>query len=160
MHPLAIEDLLHVRKAARSKADYYQKHLFLRVLCHSLASDEEMNTPNNSVTHLPRSSSPEPYGDDSDTEDSVGKGDEDEKTMYGSPPSSRFATVRNTPLRTAIHRRTSKDVESSAHTPRANLGVPPITRFSDIEGLQSQVRAALCPSRNLDSSPLSDQEHR
>ncbi|EKM61657.1 uncharacterized protein PHACADRAFT_248392 [Phanerochaete carnosa HHB-10118-sp] len=141
MHPLAIEDLLHTRKAARSKADYYQKHLFLRVLCHSLVSDEEMSTPDNSVTHLPRSSSPEPYDDQSDAEDSVDKDDGDEKTMYGSPPSSRFATARNAPLRAAIQRRFSKDVESSAHAPRANLGVPPIARFSNTEDLQSQTKS-------------------
>lgn len=139
MHPLAIEDLLHVRKTARSKADYYNKHLFLRILCHTLASDEEMATPDNSVTHLPRSSSPEPY-DDEDNEDSVAKDDEDEKTMYGSAPSSRLATIRKTPLRAATNRRMSKDVEAHADAPRA-LGAPPT--FSNFEDLQSQVHATL-----------------
>lgn len=114
MHPLAVEDLLHVRNAARSKADYYQKHLFLRVLCHALLPKDEagMDTPQNSVTHLPRSSSPIPMGD-SDDEDSMAK-NEDDETMYGSLPASRFATKRSGTLTNTVKRRLSKmtDVES------------------------------------------------
>ncbi|KAF8709447.1 CorA-like Mg2+ transporter protein, partial [Rhizoctonia solani] len=40
LHPLAIEDVLHGRKNARSKADYYTKHLFVHVLTHKLARQE------------------------------------------------------------------------------------------------------------------------
>ena len=127
MHPLAVEDLLHAfegRSTLRSKVDYYQKHLFLRVLCHRLSTDEEMNTPDNSVTHLPRSSSPEPYDDESETEDSVAKEDEDEKTAFGG--SSRFTTARVNTLRSAVNRRVSRDVEASGQTTR---GVRPAARY-------------------------------
>ncbi|KAG5642391.1 hypothetical protein DXG03_002849 [Asterophora parasitica] len=43
LHPLAIEDIFHTRSQNRSKADYYSKHLFLRVLCHELGRDEQFN---------------------------------------------------------------------------------------------------------------------
>ncbi|KAJ6562659.1 hypothetical protein B0H19DRAFT_101692 [Mycena capillaripes] len=39
LHPLALEDLFHAHIGARSKADYYAQHLFLRVLCHELGED-------------------------------------------------------------------------------------------------------------------------
>ncbi|VDB86233.1 unnamed protein product [Peniophora sp. CBMAI 1063] len=74
MHPLALEDLLHQRAQARSKADYYAQHMFLRVLTHTLGdnSDNEVSPVSNAssktptwssgttLTNLPRSASPEP----------------------------------------------------------------------------------------------------
>ncbi|KAJ7325877.1 hypothetical protein DFH08DRAFT_787469 [Mycena albidolilacea] len=36
LHLLALEDVFHAHPRARSKADYYAQHLFLRVLCHEL----------------------------------------------------------------------------------------------------------------------------
>ncbi|KAG8690469.1 hypothetical protein FRC11_011415 [Ceratobasidium sp. 423] len=41
LHPLAIEDVLHGRKNARSKADYYTRHLFIHVLTHKLGRQED-----------------------------------------------------------------------------------------------------------------------
>jgi hypothetical protein len=38
MHPLSVEDVLHVGGHTLSKADYYPEHLFIRVLCHTLGS--------------------------------------------------------------------------------------------------------------------------
>ncbi|KAN0135635.1 hypothetical protein V8E53_006526 [Lactarius tabidus] len=73
MHPLSIEDLLHRRGHSRSKADYYPKHLFIRVLCHTLgsstrASESVTNSPAAwsspaAITGLPRSSSPHRFDD-------------------------------------------------------------------------------------------------
>ncbi|KAG8846753.1 hypothetical protein FRB96_001778 [Tulasnella sp. 330] len=40
IHPLAIEDMLHSHQTYSSKADYYSKHLFIRLLCHTLAEDQ------------------------------------------------------------------------------------------------------------------------
>ncbi|KAG8846755.1 hypothetical protein FRB96_001780 [Tulasnella sp. 330] len=40
IHPLAIEDMLHNHQTYSSKADYYPKHLFIRLLCHTLAEDQ------------------------------------------------------------------------------------------------------------------------
>ncbi|KII94236.1 hypothetical protein PLICRDRAFT_101518 [Plicaturopsis crispa FD-325 SS-3] len=61
LHPLALEDVLSVR-STRSKCDYYPKHLFLRMLCHTLGREEDEG-PNmadelETVTDLPRSESP------------------------------------------------------------------------------------------------------
>ncbi|KAG8991832.1 hypothetical protein FRB93_002567 [Tulasnella sp. JGI-2019a] len=39
IHPLAIEDTLHNHQTYSSKADYYSQHLFIRLLCHTLAQD-------------------------------------------------------------------------------------------------------------------------
>ena len=41
LHPLSIEDVLHGRKNARSKADYYSRHLFIHVLTHKLGKQED-----------------------------------------------------------------------------------------------------------------------
>ncbi|KZT07236.1 uncharacterized protein LAESUDRAFT_758642 [Laetiporus sulphureus 93-53] len=78
IHPLAVEDVLHQRGRARSKADYYPKHLFLRLLCHRIGSEDEWLSPDSTLGHLPldipRSESPEPMdekGDDSGTADEV-----------------------------------------------------------------------------------------
>jgi hypothetical protein len=64
MHPLAVEDLLNKSGHALSKADYYPKHLFIRVLCHTLdcaghssQGSEPIVAP--SLTNLPRSASPQ-----------------------------------------------------------------------------------------------------
>ena len=62
MHPLSVEDLLHHRTGhALSKADYYPKHLFIRVLCHTLGSTASQGSGPDApppVTGLPRSASP------------------------------------------------------------------------------------------------------
>lgn len=78
MHPLALEDVLHQRDQSRSKADYYHKHLFLRVLCHELLDpdDDSSYIPphlavprfrdfhparGSTLTEIPRSTSPAPF---------------------------------------------------------------------------------------------------
>ncbi|TFY82441.1 hypothetical protein EWM64_g1576 [Hericium alpestre] len=84
LHPLALEDLLQPRGHARSKADYYSQHLFIRALCHTIASGAGSGWPDGAassassqtLTGLPRSSSPLPldeklgiadhYGEDSE----------------------------------------------------------------------------------------------
>ncbi|EIW87253.1 hypothetical protein CONPUDRAFT_161839 [Coniophora puteana RWD-64-598 SS2] len=82
LHPLALEDILHQRGHARSKADYYPTQLFIRVLCHLLGEEEEDDdlaqcAPEGMST---RASSPEPmrssdyrktYDDDEDTLHSI-----------------------------------------------------------------------------------------
>jgi len=69
MHPLAIEDVIHQHgNNARSKADYYPQHLFLRILCHRLASKDDRSTSDDDSDDpgsidpgkIPRSESPEP----------------------------------------------------------------------------------------------------
>ncbi|KAJ7513039.1 magnesium transporter [Mycena galericulata] len=61
LHPLALDDVLRSHPRARSKADYYAQHLFLRVLCHELADGVAEEPPEASdlmITNLPRSESP------------------------------------------------------------------------------------------------------
>ena len=41
LHLLALEDVLANRGSARSKADYYSKHLSPRVQCHTVQSGDE-----------------------------------------------------------------------------------------------------------------------
>ncbi|KAJ7193572.1 magnesium transporter [Mycena pura] len=41
LHPLALEDVFHGQTRARSKADYYTQHLFLRILFHELDDEDE-----------------------------------------------------------------------------------------------------------------------
>ncbi|KAG8992422.1 hypothetical protein FRB94_011612 [Tulasnella sp. JGI-2019a] len=52
IHPLAIEDMLHNRQTYSSKADYYSQHLFIRLLCHTLA-DEQPHSSQPSDTGSP-----------------------------------------------------------------------------------------------------------
>lgn len=59
---MALEDVFHGHSGNRSKADYYSKHLFLRVLCHELLPEDASDGPP-SFTDAPRSSSPEPIGE-------------------------------------------------------------------------------------------------
>ena len=60
MHPLALENVLQKQAHGRSRADYYPKHLYLHIFSHTLSSDDGTASPNASVTHLPRSESPDP----------------------------------------------------------------------------------------------------
>lgn len=121
MHPLAVEDILHCRKNARSKADYYTKHLFLRVLCHTL--DEDANADADvvqpiSALGIPRSSSPGPMRSDTGGSDSF---DKDQDVPGGEQwittgPSLPMYTSRSSTLRNTIGRRATKqaDIETAA----------------------------------------------
>jgi hypothetical protein len=87
LHPLAVEDVLQSSTRKRSKVDYYPKHLFLCVLCHSLARDGEVipfNTPplSRTFTNLPRSTSPVSFTEkDKRISDEIADNREDERTM-------------------------------------------------------------------------------
>jgi hypothetical protein len=106
LHPLALEDILNQRIQARSKADYYRKHLFLRVLCHTLAPSDDicleslnplltqksplaMNNEN-IITSGARSASPLPMNgfESTDLGRPEGRHDE-EKTVFGIVPTIR-----------------------------------------------------------------------
>ncbi|KAG8906532.1 hypothetical protein FRC00_012530, partial [Tulasnella sp. 408] len=53
IHPLVIEDVIHGRQTYSSKADYYNKHLFIRMLCHTLKADDD-HSPNIIEPNAPR----------------------------------------------------------------------------------------------------------
>ncbi|KAI0779003.1 hypothetical protein BD413DRAFT_490249 [Trametes elegans] len=86
MHPLALEDVLHQRGHARSKADYYPQHLFSPVNIDDVESESESCGKRASDIDL-----------------------DDERTMYGSASASRFSTKRGGTLR---RRFGPNDVES------------------------------------------------
>lgn len=123
LHPLALEDVLHQRGNARSKADYYPQHLFIRTLIHMLADDDD--TESDSISHLPRSDSPEPMGDqdEDESESQFGKlGKEarydvdDERTVFGSANASRLSTMGPS-VRRRFGQSRRKDEESPAAVP-------------------------------------------
>jgi Mg2+ and Co2+ transporter CorA len=97
LHPLAIEDVLHQRDHSRSKADYYTKHLFIRAVCHQLATKEEeilstlMNNTHDGedALHVPRAESPEQM--DEDLEKKLSFADDEYHVTNGV---SRQSTIR------------------------------------------------------------------
>lgn len=107
LHPLALEDVLHQRGHARSKADYYHQHLYLRILCHALAGGDEGSTESVEpmMSDVPRSYSPGPMSEEEEEVVMGGGGGvsgiygsegDEEQTMYGeSAPISRMSTKRS-----------------------------------------------------------------
>ncbi|KAJ6577447.1 magnesium transporter [Mycena capillaripes] len=137
LHPLALEDVFHTRSQNRSKADYYLKHLFLRVLCHELTDSDEpfvsTAAQGSTLTDLPRSDSPTPFNDDDAEMEmrEMGKGDfgEDEKTLRGT------STRRKRPLLPT----TRSDVSTA---PRKRRGATPQTRLSNLSTIRHQAADA------------------
>ncbi|KAF8971808.1 magnesium transporter [Flammula alnicola] len=88
LHPLALEDVFHGHARNRSKADYYTKHLFLRVLCHELVEDDQIFfNASGSFTNAPRSTSPEPMST-SEAELDEKLNESDDAIKYGGTPNS------------------------------------------------------------------------
>lgn len=94
--------MFHTRSGNRSKADYYSRHLFLRVLVHELGDPDAIIDPTRAPAHgstltgAPRSSSPEPIFENGKMEanDAEMAMMEEEGTVYGSSPNSRKSTAR------------------------------------------------------------------
>jgi len=85
LHPLALEDVFHGHSQNRSKADYYTKHLFLRVLCHELVDDASQSgaTDHTQVTNTLRTASPEPMSNSVELEEGDQKLKDSELTQIG-----------------------------------------------------------------------------
>jgi hypothetical protein len=72
LHPLALEEIIHSDSRSHSRAEYYRKHLFLRVLCHEFVDEQHASsTPTPSYTDVPRSASPEPIADFDSTKEKL-----------------------------------------------------------------------------------------
>jgi Mg2+ and Co2+ transporter CorA len=134
LHPLSLEDVLNSRSHNRSKVDYYHKHMFLRVLCHSLASDEDVSPSYDStLTDLPRSSSPVPFSE----KDQAQLEDDEDGTIYNtSATNSRFSTKK---LGGIVKRRPTFDAD-------VEKGVPPpskhrLTQLAEIRDAAREKRA-------------------
>lgn len=115
LHPLAIEDVLHhEHKGGRSKADYYSKHLFLRVICHELRDPHD--TSPRHYAPGPRTSSPEPI-DDPDVKQALLEESTDGETLHASYSKSKNSTMRRRPL--LPH--TNRDLPDKQGTARSKL---------------------------------------
>ncbi|KAF9653156.1 hypothetical protein BDM02DRAFT_3183112 [Thelephora ganbajun] len=57
VHPLSLEDVLHVSGRPRSGADYYKRHIFIRVLSYTLNQNGQNEAK--FLNQIPRLSSPE-----------------------------------------------------------------------------------------------------
>jgi hypothetical protein len=112
LHPLALEGVLTNRGHARSKADYYAQHLSLRVLCHSLMSDDEIPDGHDAnITDHYRATSPTPVTPE-DEKDITEK--ESGEEIYGEiAPPSKFS------MRKAKFRRRGEVVGDVENLPAA-----------------------------------------
>lgn len=98
LHPLALEDVINKNNRTRSKADYYTKHLFLRVMCHEL-EDEDAEAETHDDPE-PQSLSPEPTEDVILEKEKAGEPglEADGETLQASFSKSKNSTVRRRPL--------------------------------------------------------------
>ncbi|KIL00070.1 hypothetical protein PAXRUDRAFT_30110 [Paxillus rubicundulus Ve08.2h10] len=151
LHPLAVEDVLHQRRQARSKADYYPKHLFIRILSHTLENFRSGSTPDSG--HIPedmdegcpprepnhRASSPGPmtsadyrreqFFSDSKVHKQSGSSDED-RTVFGSAPGTWARAGRRSGI---VKRRTGDarvdiEMQSGGESNRVFSPTMPATR--------------------------------
>ena len=149
--------MLHQRGHARSKADYYSQHLFIRMLNHTLDTDDDesvLAAPLTSISELPRSESPTHMELDDDADEGEGEfgkvsgSADDEKTMFGSASASRFST---------LHARGHAQTDGAAGAGMASLrrrhghghggarhdveSQPPIAhRFADVQGSSTRAQ--------------------
>ncbi|KAG8987719.1 hypothetical protein FRB90_003182, partial [Tulasnella sp. 427] len=104
IHPLAIEDILHGRQTYSSKADYYNKHLFVRMLCHTLKDDGDASPNIKPLLSQPKSgnnnSSPTPPPTYSSRQPTTDKFTSDDELKTGgkvpTAPGSRVRTLAGT----------------------------------------------------------------
>lgn len=121
LHPLALEDVFHTRSQNRSKADYYTKHLFLRVLCHELGksdagSSSESAVQGSTLTGAPRSASPVPHRENRDLEkDLFREQEEGGPGIYEDETMARPSTKRRRRLLPLLPH-SQRDVEGTVST--------------------------------------------
>ncbi|KAJ3519616.1 hypothetical protein NM688_g9275 [Phlebia brevispora] len=130
MHPLAVEDVLQFRKNARSKVDYYPKHLFLRVLCHTVDDDDDSSAVSllpEPISGLPRTLLSQPIFTEPEEIDSMDKSqDVPEAEVWETTPSAspRF-TSRSSTLRNTVKRTLNKQADiESVTVPNLAYGLP------------------------------------
>lgn len=116
-----MEDLIANRGPARSKADYYTKHLSLRIQCHTVQPDDDESlklaskqVAEEDLTEKPRSSSPDLMTAD---EEKLADSAAGTTLLGGSQPVSRFSTTRGTYGGSMRKRGTTKPVEDEESAP-------------------------------------------
>ncbi|KAJ7168070.1 magnesium transporter [Mycena crocata] len=91
LHALALEDVLHEQGHNHSKADYYQQHLFLRVLCHSLPSAEDHNSGPDPTSEFPGASLH--HAPPNDLEKTVGRKEPGDSADFNRKHSDKFSAL-------------------------------------------------------------------
>jgi len=139
LHPLSLEDVLNVPGRPRSGADYYKRHLFIRVLSHTLGNGGPGGP--NFLEQIARSSSPEPL-ELADKIEGLPKHSVEE-SRTSSAFTSKFSRKHRSPNKSATIEPGGYDVENVnvskppqgatygsfyATYVRKTLFVPPLTR--------------------------------
>ncbi|KAF8983972.1 hypothetical protein BDQ17DRAFT_750646 [Cyathus striatus] len=92
LHPLALEDVFHGHSRTRSKADYYTRHLFLRVLCHELGVRDEPIGMSQTTTYSSIISTQVDERDEQRKKNE--KVSDDERSMYEKTPNPKTSPSR------------------------------------------------------------------
>ncbi len=138
LHPLSLESVLQERGNARSKADYYNKHLFLRVLCHRLSEDDENTSIN--------------FEDDNDNDDDEGEdaAEEEQDFQFGrtgvgnlpAPSRTEFADVEDVKAnKNAQNRALLRELKRGD---RVNVNVSPLCIFLMRDGTVISMHKGEC----------------
>ncbi|CAG7853903.1 SubName: Full=Related to Mg2 transporter protein, CorA-like {ECO:0000313/EMBL:CCA67920.1} [Serendipita indica DSM 11827] len=128
LHPLSIEDIMHSGPTTRSKADYYQRHLFLHVLCHALHS--KRSSPLDAKYLAEEADAATTSGSEDSEETTVTDGG----TEAEEEESNRRALLRRVTRRGKRRRTKSVDTEASAGNSQSRMGS---MRWSEAVGLLS-----------------------
>jgi len=123
LHPLSLEDVLSVPGRPRSGADYYKRHLFLRVLSHTL--DHGGQSGPNFLDQIARSSSPQPLELEEDKIDGLPKYSSEGRS---SGLTSKFSRKFKSPHRSATMEPGGYDVEN------VNASRPPQGSYNGLYG--------------------------
>lgn len=134
--------MLQQRGNARSKADYYNQHLFLRVLCHRLIDDDE-----NANINIEDD-------DDDDTEEEEQEEREEEEKKFKSertdvenlpaPNRTRFANVED--LKANKNARNRALLQELKRGDRVDVNVSPLCIFLMRDGTVISIHKGECAS--------------
>lgn len=140
LHPLSLESVLQQRKNARSKADYYNQHLFLRVLCHKLSDDDDNDNASMNLED----------GDEDDDDDD--KEEEEEEKKFKSkrtdvenlpaPSRTRFTNVED--LKANKNARNRKILHELKRGDRVDVNVSPLCIFLMRDGTVISIHKGEC----------------
>ena len=115
LHPLSLEDVLNIPGRPRSGADYYKRHLFIRVLSHTLGHDGQGGP--SFLEQIARSSSPEPLEPEDKIEGLPKQSVAESRTSSGF--TSKFSRKHKSPHKSATIEPGGYDVEN------VNVSKPP-----------------------------------
>ena len=150
LHPLSLEDVLNTPGRPRSGADYYRRHLFIRVLSHTLDHDGPGGP--NFLEQIARSSSPEPFELQDKIEGLPKQSVADSRTSSGF--TSKFSRKYKSPHKSATIEPGGYDVEN------VNVSKPPQgATYGSLYA--TYVRPSLfAPLSHMPTNTLQDQEEK